>query len=46
MSQFFRTPWTAALTVIAIASLAACGKTPAGGGARRAATRQQRRWPS
>ncbi len=27
MSQFFRTPWTAALTVIAIAGLAACGKT-------------------
>ena len=27
MSQFFRTPWTVASTVLAIAALAACGKT-------------------
>jgi peptidyl-prolyl cis-trans isomerase C len=27
MSQFFRTPWTAASTVLAIAMLTACGKT-------------------
>ena len=27
MSQFFRAPWTVAFTVIAIAGLAACGKT-------------------
>ncbi len=27
MSQFFRTPWTVACTVLAIAVLAACGKT-------------------
>ena len=27
MSQFFRTPWTVASTVLAIAVLAACGKT-------------------